>query len=180
RLCVPRSPKCDACPLYSLCPAGQEGVAEQYPVKGRRKKPRPVDVAAGFVSWNGRWLIRRRPGHGLLAGLWEFPAVERHPGESWEQAVARALAEVGVEGDVEEEIARIEHVFSHVKWDLRVYRCIPRVPPMDRSCRTTGAVWASPAECTAYAFPTAYRKIWPLLERKETGHVESIHRIPHT
>ncbi|MDI3257036.1 MAG: A/G-specific adenine glycosylase [Kyrpidia sp.] len=187
-MCLPRTPKCPTCPLKGLCRANAEGVVAEYPLKGKKKPPRPMEIAAGFVTRGGRWLVRRRPERGLLAGLWELPCVERGSGESWEEAASRALAEMGMTVHVDGEIARVDHVFSHLKWHLRVYRCTPRISgsagtdgektvatggragALHRSREPGGeesgspVAWIGPEDLSGLAFPAVYRKIWPLLE----------------
>ncbi|MDI3327943.1 MAG: A/G-specific adenine glycosylase [Alicyclobacillaceae bacterium] len=172
RLCLPKGPKCEECPLRNHCAAAEEGVAEQYPVKTPKKRPVPVKMAAALVVENGRWLIRRRPEEGLLAGLWELPSAEKAEEETWEEAAARAVGASGLRVRVSKEVVRVEHIFSHRKWDLRIYRCTPVTgenaagpffPPGDGPDRWT---WATPEECAAYPFPTAYRKVWPSLIRE--------------
>jgi len=79
--CVPRSPRCEACPLSSVCLALERGTVEERP-RPRAKKPVPeVDVAvvvavARDISGGLRFLLRKRPDTGLLAGMWEFPGVD--------------------------------------------------------------------------------------------------------
>ncbi len=81
--CVSRSPRCEACPLRSVCLAQERGTVEARP-RSRSKKPVPeVDVAvvvavtvACDASGGIQFLLRKRPDTGLLAGMWEFPGVD--------------------------------------------------------------------------------------------------------
>ncbi|HHY67750.1 MAG TPA: A/G-specific adenine glycosylase [Alicyclobacillus sp.] len=187
-VCLPRAPRCRDCPVLRWCRAAEEGVWAEYPVKTKKKPPRPTRVAAGLASWQGYLFVRRRPDRGLLAGLWEFPSVEVRSGESWEEAASRAMAEAGLAVEAAEPLARAEHVFSHLKWDFRVYRCTARPEQMSQHVskvlsvaeRTSGGVgkdqvpwpgdsaaaWVSAQALGHLPFPAVYRKIWPLLKEK--------------
>ena len=75
-VCLPREPRCDVCPVESLCRARREGLEKALPVAKKKKPPREVSLLA-LVSRRGKrvLLARRRPG-GLFGGLWEPPMVE--------------------------------------------------------------------------------------------------------
>ncbi|MCG6955714.1 MAG: (deoxy)nucleoside triphosphate pyrophosphohydrolase [Gemmatimonadetes bacterium] len=53
----------------------------------------PVAVVAAVITWDGRYLVGRRPEHKRHGGLWEFPGGKVHDGEDHEAAVRRELAE---------------------------------------------------------------------------------------
>ena len=54
---------------------------------------RVVEVAAGVVFCEGRYLIARRKPGVHLAGFWEFPGGKREPGETLEACLQRELLE---------------------------------------------------------------------------------------
>ena len=53
-----------------------------------------VEVAAGLIAHEGRYLIAKRRTGVHLAGLWEFPGGKREPGETLEECLQRELFEV--------------------------------------------------------------------------------------
>src|SRR3954469_25532638 len=62
----------------------------------------PVSVGIVRGSRGGRYLVRRRPPGGALAGFWEFPGGKCEPGETPEEATVRECREeagLGVELD---------------------------------------------------------------------------------
>ncbi|WP_018132643.1 A/G-specific adenine glycosylase [Effusibacillus pohliae] len=124
RVCMPKHPRCERCPVHDMCRAYKEGVQEDLPVKGKKKPPRPIDIATGIV-WNaGRVLITRRPPQGLLAGLWEFPGGEVAGGESHKAALQRIFAEKwNLSVRVQSHFANVQHTFSHIRWNLQAYTC---------------------------------------------------------
>ena len=69
-LCLPREPKCGACPVSSLCEARRQGRQAEFPVRAPR--PKTVRVSRTVV-------VARRAGCVLLgarAGYWELPEAE--------------------------------------------------------------------------------------------------------
>lgn len=52
-----------------------------------------IQVVAGVLWQEGRFLAVRRPEGKPLAGFWEFPGGKVEPGESLEQALVRELEE---------------------------------------------------------------------------------------
>ena len=52
-----------------------------------------IQVAAGIVWRQGRFLAARRPEGKDRAGYWEFPGGKQEPGESMEEALRRELRE---------------------------------------------------------------------------------------
>lgn len=167
-VCIPKYPRCTICPVREQCIGYAEGVAEELPVKEKKKPPRPVDMTAAIVrDEQGRVLIRRRPETGLLANLWEFPGGERIEGETLEGSVKQHLqAAYALTVEPRGEFARVEHTFSHLHWDMRVYECE----------RVAGSViekedvrWVAIAELEQYPFPVAHSKVVKALQASLHG-----------
>ena len=88
-VCLPGgAPRCEACPLADVCEAHGAGAELTVPVR-TAKKPRRQETMTVFLLESDRGLaICKRPGRGLLAGLWEFPHM---PGKlEAEEALAAA------------------------------------------------------------------------------------------
>ena len=93
-VCLPNgAPQCDHCPLSGLCRA--HGARRELDVPVRTaKKPRRQEIMTVFLLESDRGLaICKRPGRGLLAGLWEFPHV---PGKLEAAQALEAAEELGV------------------------------------------------------------------------------------
>ena len=52
-----------------------------------------IEVAAGIIVHEGRYLIARRKAGVHLGGLWEFPGGKRETGETLEECLHRELRE---------------------------------------------------------------------------------------
>lgn len=119
-VCTPQAPFCEACPLAGWCTARREDRTREIPSTPDGGQTPTRAVVALFHRDEAGVLLRKRPTDGLLGGLWGLPMAEKRPGESPEVAAARALGgspcSLG-----EEPLVRIEHVFSHKRWDVHVY-----------------------------------------------------------
>jgi len=126
-VCTPRSPRCSACPLQRGCDARRTGDAESLPVKSRPRPPIPIQAVAAWVARRGRVLAVRRTESGLMAGLWELPGGDLAEGCDPENGLRTSLAErLGLALTRAERVGEIEHVFSHRRLRLHVFRCSAR------------------------------------------------------
>ena len=66
----------------------------------------------------GKTALRRRPGTGLLAGLWEFPNVEGALGEA---AAPAAVAAWDLKPKSWKNKLTAKHIFTHVEWHMTGY-----------------------------------------------------------
>ncbi|RRJ63800.1 A/G-specific adenine glycosylase [Paenibacillus oralis] len=134
-VCTRKSPQCLICPVMARCAGRLAGAEERLPVKSKAKPPRPeyrlVALVEGGGALAGRVLVRRRPDTGLLARMWELPHIpaDAVPGEGAGlpdgpamDRLAVALAGAGVPARPGEAWMNAEHTFSHIHWNLRVFR----------------------------------------------------------
>ena len=122
-ICSPRTPRCADCPVSQFCDARAVGDAISLPIKARKKPARRVEAVAALVVRRGQALAVRRPSHGLLAGLWDLPGGDLAPGEAPRAGLTRTLRErAGLEIARASAIGAIEHVFTHRRLTLHVYR----------------------------------------------------------
>jgi len=120
-----------------------------------------IEVAAGLILREGRYLIARRKADSHLGGLWEFPGGKREAGESLTDCLQRELREelgIDVKGPVH--FRMIRHEYPGKTVELHFFRCtIRRGEARALDCEEIR--WVSPGELTNYEFPPADR---PLLE----------------
>jgi A/G-specific adenine glycosylase len=125
-VCTPAEPGCLACPLAPHCDAQQRGDAASLPKKQRKPAARRVEAAAGWVLRRGKVLAVRRPPTGLLGGLWELPGGDLERREDPAAGLVRNLRErVGLAVARTEYAGAVEHLFSHRRLRLHVFRCDP-------------------------------------------------------
>ena len=86
-ICTPQRPACLICPLAELCQARAEGIQEELPVLEVKAPVPHITVTAAIIQQDGKVLLARRPSHGLLGGMWEFPGGKQEPGEDLPEAL---------------------------------------------------------------------------------------------
>lgn len=157
-VCTPTSPSCLLCPVREHCQAFEQGVQQELPVKSKKKPPRTVQIAAAVITdEQGNFLIHKRPNKGLLANLWEFPNVEVDLtiGQEQNQLTSFIEANYDIEVMLDSPFTVIQHVFSHIVWNINVYKGV-----------FTGHIsnqddikLVSVKEIEEYAFPVSHQKI---------------------
>lgn len=124
-----------------------------------------IEVAAGLISHNGRYLIAKRRTGVHLAGLWEFPGGKREQGESLEECLQRELyEELSIRVDVPVPFQIIRHEYPEKTVELHFFRCNIEeglATPLD--CAEIR--WVFPSEMGQYQFPPADRPIIEALQR---------------
>ena len=125
KLCTPRKPSCESCPLRDLCEAHGRGLQDQLPVTVKGAPIPHREMTAGIVTDDeGRILIVRRPEAGLLGGLWKFPGGEKGENETLKEALMkRILEETGFQVGVERKVASVRHAYTHFRITLHAFRC---------------------------------------------------------
>ena len=164
RICVPKKPRCDECPLLPYCRAHAKGTVKLRPVRRARKKPPHRELVVAALLDQDRYLRAKRPPEGLLGGLWEFPGIEIEAGETHAQALQRGCREeLGIDVKVGGMVSCVKHAYTHFKVTLNVYRCALADAKPVESRSHTELKWASPSEFDSLAFPKANRKFLDLL-----------------
>ena len=155
-ICSSSSPECARCPLHRECRAYEQGRVKDFPVKRKGKAPVPVSVVFGrIVDEEGRILFEQRPKKGLLAGMWGLPTAEREGDESPQARLERYCAEKGIAIEPGPVLGRVEHVFSHRRWQGVVVSGRASAGPRSLP---EGWRWVSEAELDSLALPKVYEK----------------------
>ena len=128
-----------------------------------------VEVAAGLVYSDGRYLIARRNPGVHLAGFWEFPGGKREAGETLEACLRRELfEELGIRIDVPIPFQIIRHEYEETTVELHFYRC--RIETGNATAIDCAEIrWVRPQELGSFEFPPADRPIIEALQRQTLG-----------
>ena len=147
-VCVPGGePKCEACPCRKFCEG--QGRWQELPVKLPKRAKKQENRTVFVLRCGDRYAIEKRPGRGLLAGLWQFPNEGGHLGA--EEAVLWAENRELHPRNVEKSIDR-SHIFTHIRWDMRCW--FLEVDEM-----AGGFAWLTLEEIDEQAaLPTAFRQ----------------------
>ena len=160
-VCIPNGqPKCNICPLASLCTAQMENLTDSIPVKSPKKPRKQEQKTVFLLSCRGNYAICKRPETGLLAKLWEFPNTENKLSE--EEALsylgAMGLSPVGIMPCGES-----IHIFTHIEWHMTGYAAECLSP-------SENFVWKSAAEILSdYAIPSAFRTYVSYIKNEQKG-----------
>lgn len=149
-LCTPKKPRCDQCPLTTLCKAHRQGIEESLPLLSGKPTIPHMTVTAAVITDRSKILIARRPSKGLLGGMWEFPGGKVEPGESLEECLAREIKEeLGAIITVEKPIGTFHHAYSHFKVTLHCFWC-KKTAGTFKTLQHEELVWVKPEDLGNY------------------------------
>lgn len=74
--CVPKSPKCKACPLQDCCHAFQEDQIQRYPVKSKKLVKKDRFFHFLVFDYEGSTFVQKREAKDIWLHLYQFPLVE--------------------------------------------------------------------------------------------------------
>ena len=75
-VCTPTGPRCDQCPVASLCATHKAGLQHEIPLAKKKQTFTDLHEAAVVVRKNGLVLLRQCVDGERWAGLWDFPRFE--------------------------------------------------------------------------------------------------------
>ncbi len=164
RICLPRNPSCEKCPIRGSCRARKQGLARSIPPASPSRSRRVREVAA-VIRRGGRVLLARRPDKGLLGGLWELPGgemVDSLPEDQFLRDLTRER--LGLQVRVVKRLGEIRHSIMDrqirgVAFDCRVEKGRLRTRVYE-ACR-----WLSPEEIRGVPITGATRKYLPHLAK---------------
>lgn len=118
---------------------------EQLPVKAAKKARRVEERIVYLLFCGDRVALRRRPGKGLLAGLWEYPN-ELADGRDW-------LDVWGIQAAERRPGGTGKHIFTHIEWRMNAV-----LAETGDESLPEGWVWCSRSQLLhEYAVPNAFR-----------------------
>jgi len=154
-VCLPNgAPRCADCPVNGHCLAYRTGRTDDFPVKSAKKARRIEERTVLLLRCGTRYGIRKRPAHGMLAGMWEFPNVAGHI------TGKEAVENLGLSMEIREirPAGTAKHIFSHVEWHMIGYE-------VTVTAEDPALTWADTETVrNVYAVPTAFRYFTGLLE----------------
>ena len=147
-VCLPGGDmKCEICPVAAWCKAKQNGTAAVLPFHSAKPERKREEHTVLLLRENGRFILRKRPDKGLLAGLWEFPNASGHLDEKQAVDFARKL---GFEPLRVRPLPAAVHIFTHKEWHMTGWM-------LDGTTEDLACVTADADELqSVYALPSAF------------------------
>lgn len=202
-VCTPKAPYCLTCPVMEHCAGRLAGMEESLPIKKKSKPPRLENRIVALIEGSGlnegKVLIRQRPQEGLLARMWELP---HYTGRQDEIAYGQNKAMVkdiptdeeniyflrnqlaegydiqyGIQALPGEWFMNTEHTFSHIRWNMKVYRFKEDSSSASDVSATKQYKWIALDKMDKYPFPNVFLRIlkayaesaWVLVEYTKNG-----------
>ena len=158
-VCLPNGePKCEECPVNSLCRAQEQGTQLEFPVKKKAKARRIEERTVFLFCDSSSVAVRKRPNRGLLAGMYEFPSAEGYLDQKGviEYAKKLGLAPIRVK-----ELGDAKHIFSHVEWHMKGYEIL--VDELEKNM-TGDVIFAGKKDLEeTYPMPSAFEAFTSLI-----------------
>ncbi len=154
-ICTPTSPSCMLCPVMEYCQSFHEGTQRELPVKSKKAPPKYQPMIAGvFTVGDGKYFIHKRSKEGLLANLWEFPNMEfQEKAGSKEEQLEKYMKNIyGADVEIGGYLTNIQHVFTHLIWDIDVFIGTAKGD-------STNLIPVTTEEMDKFAFPVSHQKI---------------------
>lgn len=163
-VCVPRAPRCEACPLRDSCVARAKGLTEKIPAP-KRTRATPLVWAVSVVMEDaaGRIAIETRAAKGMWASMVQAPTVEWSDEARDEVEVAReAMGLTGKAGAAVKmrERERFTHQTTHRRFEFTVLevRATERVKRRVEEARP-GVMWATRAKIAEMALSSVQARV---------------------
>jgi A/G-specific adenine glycosylase len=156
-VCMPRAPRCAACPWRRGCGARGSADPSLFPKRPPRRRTEEVACYVAIHTRGGKLLFRQRGADGLNAGLWELPTTQWHGGAPENPRARRELehlgAELGVDWSVGEPVAAVSHSITHHRVRL-VAHAVDGAPEVSGPLR-----WGTALEAKTWGLTAATRKL---------------------
>ena len=150
-VCLPNGlPDCAHCPLQTSCMAYKNGTAAELPYRSALKKRRTEKKTLLVIRDGEKFLIRKRPEKGLLAGLYEFASVSGHTGEA---GALKAVREFGLVPLRIRHLPSSRHIFTHLEWDMTAFEVFVE----NTETVPDGLIAVTKKELSSLAVPSAFR-----------------------
>lgn len=154
-------PACSECPLQDECLARERGTAAALPVRVVKTRRRAEERTVLIITDGEKILLHRRDQKGLLAGLYELPALD---GEAGVPQIEEAFRKQKTEVLSAEKVTDAKHLFSHLEWRMQGWRVRVTPDSLSRLASQENYVAALRDEVKdTYPLPSAFAAFRPYL-----------------
>ena len=152
-VCIPNGePLCEKCPLQKICVAKKEKLTAEIPVRKQKIKRRKEEKTVFLLEFEDRIAIRKRENMGLLAGMYEFPNIDKKIAK---KEIGTILQNWCLTSNYIEKMGTHHHIFSHIEWDMIGYR-------IQVDSQNKEFIWVNEKELSKkYPIPGAFIPFYP-------------------
>lgn len=169
-VCLPAKPLCMLCPVQGECAAFESGRQNELPVVAAKPEVPHYTVAAGVWLRDGSVLLARRPSHGLLGGMWEYPGGKIESGETLQACLRREwLEELSMPVEAGALLGVYRHAYTHFKVTLHAFLVSAAADIQPVAREASELRWVPLAELGAYPMGKLDRMISRDLIKKNPG-----------
>jgi A/G-specific adenine glycosylase len=164
-VCTPTQPKCDECPLATLCAANLAGLQQEIPVAKARPVFTELREAAVVIRKNGSVLVRRCGEAERWAGLWDFPRFELEasgPLFAQREIAAKVEAQTGIHCEPGALLKTMKHGVTRYRITLDCYEAA-FISGRVRTSTSIEVKWLPLAQLSPLPLSTTGRKIANLI-----------------
>lgn len=111
RLCTPKNPSCDLCPISSSCFAFNHNMVSDLPVKINKTKVRERYFHYYIIRCGTKWVWKKRGPGDIWEGLYDFPLAETEALDG----MNNFTMPLGVAGEIIKFPKTYRHILSHQK-----------------------------------------------------------------
>jgi len=162
KVCSPRTPACQHCPLAELCPTRVQGLQAVIPAPRKRLNYEDAAEAYVVVRRQGQVLLRRCQDQERWAGLWDFPrfALSSRRGGALQRELCEGVRRLtGVCIAPGRRLATIKHGVTRFRITLACYEAAY----VKRRQRPAEIIWVRPENLGQYPLSVTGRKVGRLL-----------------
>ena len=162
-VCTGRSPRCDECPVATLCLARQTGLETEIPTPKRKPAAESRHEVALIVRRRGRVLLLRRPEGQRWAGLWDFPRYLVHaanPADVATELANHVRRQLDITIEVGDRLATLRHGVTRFRITLDCYEAkYLSAAKTEAGGPAVETRWLHPGELVQYPLSTTGRKL---------------------
>jgi len=159
-VCRNRSPRCDDCPVATLCEARRQRLVDQIPMPKAKPAIEQRHEVAVIVRRRGRVLLVRQGDGGRWAGLWDFPRFQVHaenPANRRRELIDNVRGQTGVLIEPGECLKTLKHGVTRFRITLDCYAA--RYVSGPPNGHADDVKWLRPSELAEYPLNATGRKL---------------------
>lgn len=119
KICRPKNPKCDDCPLQEHCFAYHNDQVDKFPVLSKLKDKKEISYITLVIQYDDKICLRKRT-ESLLEGMYEYPQYEVESITN----IVNLFEDLGIHVSYYQYQKTYKHIFTHQIWNMHVYKMV--------------------------------------------------------